>query len=232
MNPISHLVYYTQNYSLFGIGFPPMHILISAIPMALMGYIIGFGDIVFADTLYKSAAKERPDEKYQYPITAVQVVSSVRNFLHAFFAPSATMSGPVWVGQTAAMTIRYQSNKSMHSIVGGSGTFNIWHFVAYLILPLYALFSPILPIGIGLIFTLQAFVCFYMAIGMCPTREEIGLAGIIGTVLAVQGPTVGLAIAIVVTFVIMYRGKEPAAQPPAPAAPAKAAEESETNKKE
>jgi hypothetical protein len=94
----------------------------------------------------------------------------------------------------------------MDSIFGGSGTFNIVKWMCVLSLPLVAFFRPILPIAIALTIMVQGFACFYIAMEMAKTKEEQGVAGVVGAILAIGGPLYGLASGIILYLVVQKIG--------------------------
>ena len=48
--------------SIFAVGFPPISKFISAIPLALICYVLAFGDFVTSQTLVEEAQDSRSDE--------------------------------------------------------------------------------------------------------------------------------------------------------------------------
>jgi hypothetical protein len=48
---------------------------------------------------------------------------------------------------------------------------------------------------------IQAFGCFYVALGLCKNNTQRGVAGLIGGVLAITNPQTGLIVGIVVSFI-------------------------------
>ena len=74
-------------------------------------------------------------------------------------------------------------------------------WVCCLILPLVALIRPILPLSMSLTLMIQAFGCFYVALGLCKNNTQRGVAGLIGGVLAITNPQTGLLVGIVISFI-------------------------------
>ncbi len=190
-------------WSIWGVGIPSMDIFIAALPMAIVAYIIAFGDIVVGETLLKRANKMRSDEFIDIDTNRTNILCGFRNLLEGCLAPTITLAGPLWAAMTVAVTERYcQGKKSMSTIFGGTGTFNIMKFLCILSLPLVAIFKPVLPLAIALTLMVQAFACFFIAMELVETPEERGVAGITGAVLAVGGPTYGLTAGIILFFLI------------------------------
>ena len=63
------------------------------------------------------------------------------------------------------------------------------------------LIRPILPRSMSLTLMIQAFGCFYVALGLCKNNTQRGVAGLIGGVLAITNPQTGLLVGIVISFI-------------------------------
>ena len=210
---IPHFKTVFTTWSIFGVGIPGLHIFISALPMAIVAYIIAFGDIVVGETIMKRANQKRQDEFIDVNTNRTNILCGIRNMIEGSLAPTVTLAGPLWAAMTVAVTERYiQGKKVMSSIFGGTGTFNIMKFVCILFLPLVAIFKPVLPLAIALTLMVQAFACFFIAMEMVTTNEERGVAGITGAVLAISGPTYGLATGILLYFLVQKMMTEPEVQ--------------------
>ncbi|MDR1621438.1 MAG: hypothetical protein LBS00_03575 [Synergistaceae bacterium] len=194
-----------NNFSMMGVGFPSIKILMSAIPMALIAYVIAFGDIVAGTEFFRDAGRVRKDEIIDVDPNRSNVICGLRNILQSLFCPTVTMSGPLWSAMCLSVAERYKTGKeNMYSIWGGVCTFNIFKVVCILIIPLIALIRPVLPLSMSLTLMIQAFGCFYVAFNMVNDNEERGVAGVVGSILAVAGPAAGLAAGIVIAVVVQY----------------------------
>jgi len=190
-------------WSVFGVGIPSLDVFIAALPMAVVAYIVAFGDLIVGESLVKRASKVRTDEHIDINTNRTNVLCGIRNMLEGALAPTVTLAGPLWAAMTVAITERYcQGKKSMSTIFGGTGTFNIAKFACILFLPLVAIFKPVLPLAIALTLMVQAFACFFIAMELAVTPEERGVAGLTGAILAVGGPTYGLAAGLMLFFFI------------------------------
>ncbi|MBC2724418.1 MAG: hypothetical protein HGJ97_17450, partial [Desulfosporosinus sp.] len=135
------------------------------------------------------------------------ILCGIRNMIEGVFFPTLTLAGPLWAAMTVSIAERYkQGRQAMDSIFGGSGTFNIVKWMCVLSLPLVACFRPILPIAIALTIMVQGFACFYIAMQMVDTKEEQGVAGVVGAILAIGGPIYGLVSGIVLYIVVQRLG--------------------------
>jgi hypothetical protein len=202
-NPLPGLKWVAQNFSIIGAGFPPAHILLSALPMALIAYVIAFGDIVGGTAFLNDTKKYRTDEYIDINPDRTNVCCGIRNLIECFFSPTCTMSGPLWTAMTVTVAERYKSGKeNMYSIFGGSCTFNTSKVICCAIIPLMALIKPALPLAMALTLMIQAFGSFYVALTMCRTNIERGVAGITGGAIAASAnPAYGLLIGILLYVV-------------------------------
>lgn len=205
-NPFPGLAYAAKNLTVFGIGLPPLHIFVSAIPMALMTYVIAFGDVVGGSAFLNETKKHRTDEDLDINPDRTNVCCGVRNLVEAFFAPTCTMSGPLWTAMTVTVAERYKTGKeNMYSIFGGACTFNLFKVLSCACIPLMALVRPILPLAMSLTLMIQAFGSFYVGMTFCRTNVERGVAGITACVIATSAnPSTGLFVGIVISLVAEF----------------------------
>lgn len=204
---VPHVGEVFQTFNAFGIGFPGLSIFIAALPMAIVAYIIAFGDIVIGQTVIEKANEYRDDEIIDMNPNRTNILCGIRNLIEGSMFPTVTLAGPLWAAMTVAVAERYkQGRQAMDSIFGGSGTFNIIKWMCVLSLPLVAFFRPILPIAIALTIMVQGFACFYIAMEMVKTKEEQGVAGVCGAILAIGGPLYGLASGVILYLIIQKIG--------------------------
>lgn len=55
-----------SEYTVFGVGFPPLIMYLTAIPTVLAAYIVLFGDVLQSKSILKEADEARQDEKIDY----------------------------------------------------------------------------------------------------------------------------------------------------------------------
>jgi hypothetical protein len=194
-------------YSIFGVGIPPLMTWIHVIPMAIVAYIIAFGDVIVGYQIMKDANEFRKDEVIDADPNRLNLMCAVRNFLEGCIAPTVTLAGPLWAAMTVAVTERYKLGRNaMDSIFGGSGSFNFMKFASCLILPLVCIFKPALPVALSLTLMIQGFACVYISMRLVNNNSERGIAGVTGGALAAGGPLMGLAVGLVLCFALL--GKE------------------------
>ena len=203
-NPFPGLNWVWHNFSILGIGLPPAEIIAKDIPMAIMCYVIAFGDIVGGTAFLHDTKRYRQDEYIDISPDRTNMCCGFRNLIEAFFSPTCTMSGPLWSAMTVSVAERYKTGKeNMYSIFGGSCTFNTTKWICQLIVPLMALIRPILPLAMAQTLIIQAFGSFYVGMNMARTNVERGVAGITAGAIAIcPNPSYGLFVGIVLCIFI------------------------------
>ena len=192
-----------MDYTVFGVGFPAINYWIDALPLVFAAYIIAFGDFVLAEVVVKEADIVRQDEVIEFNPTRSNLISGVRNLIMGLFAPYGPLCGPLWAGGTIAIAERYKHGKAaMDSIYGGCGSFIMAMFVASLFLPVISLVRPVLPAALSLTLLVQGYACFYIAMNMCRTNQERGIAGTMAIFLAAKSAAWGLGIGILLVLII------------------------------
>ncbi|QEW07049.1 solute carrier family 23 protein [Nitrincola iocasae] len=197
------------NYLPFTIGFPSMSLILAAIPTAIIAYIIAFGDIIVGQSLLKRVDHLRPDEKIEVNVDRVHLVTGIRNLMHSFFAPYPGLAGPLFTGVMATIAERYRYGRgAMDTIYSGAGVFWIVGFIALFLLPLVTLFRPVLPIALSITLLITGYLCIAVAVEQIDNATSMGVAGIMGVVLATHGAAWGLGIGFVLWLLIELRSKQ------------------------
>jgi hypothetical protein len=182
-----------SNFTIFGVGFPGMGHFISAAPLAILLYLIAFGEIVVTKTVIDEAAEIRKDEIVDYNVNRTNVIIGLRNTILAIIAPYPPLAGPNWVGGTVSTVERYkQGKKAMNSLHDGISSFILAMGVAALARPLVTLLEPVFPIAMIITMLLTGFACGYVAMNMLKTNLDRGIAAIMGVTIFAQGAAVGL----------------------------------------
>jgi hypothetical protein len=196
-------------YLPFNVGFPGIELLVAAIPTAIIAYIIAFGDIIVGQSLIKRVDHLRPDEKIEVNVDRVHLVTGIRNVIHAFFAPYPGLAGPLFTGAMATIAERYRyGRKAMDTIYSGASVFWIVGFIALFMLPLVTLFKPVLPIALSITLLITGYLCIAVAVEQIDNATSMGVAGIMGVVLATHGAAWGLGVGLAMYFMIEYRGRK------------------------
>jgi hypothetical protein len=193
------------NFTIFSpnVGFPPATFFIQALPLMFAAYIIAFGDFVLAEVVVKDADVARPDEVIDFNPNRSNIIAGLRNFVLAFLAPYGPLNGPLWAGGQVAVAERFKmGKKGMYSIFGGLVSYTGAMAIAGFLMVVIDLVRPVLPAGLTLTLIVQAYACYYIAMEMCRTKEERGIAGIMATFLALKGAAWGLATGIILHLII------------------------------
>ncbi len=192
------------NYLPFTVGFPTVDMFITAIPTAIIAYIIAFGDVIVGETLVRDAnTEDRPDELLDLDSDRIHLVTGIRNLLHSFFAPYPGLAGPIWTAVTATVADRYRHGRSaMDSLFSGCGTFWIAGFIALFMLPLVTFFKPFLAIGLSLTLVVTGYLCIITAFKQVKDPTAMGVAGTMAIVLAMHGAAWGLGAGVILHILL------------------------------
>lgn len=195
-----------REYTVIGLGFPPLQLFLSAIPTVLAAYIVLFGDVLQSRALVAEADHLRPDEHVDYNPDRAHLIFGGRNTLMSILGPDITMAGPLWAAMQVVVIERYKEGKqAMHSLFGGSGSFRWGTNTGLLLLPIVSLVEPILGIALSLTLLIQGFVSVRIGITEARSNRDLGIAGIIGAVLVTRGATWAFAVGIVLTLLVYGR---------------------------
>lgn len=195
----------------FSIGFPTVSMFLTAVPLAVVVYIIAFGDFITSEALITEADEARKDEKIDFNANRSNLISSIRNIVMALICPYTQLCGPLWAAVTAAVAQRYKEGpEAMESIHSGAGTFRWSTFLGVSLVPIVSLLQPVLPVALSLTLLVQGYICTRLAMEMCKTDTERGIAGCMGAVLAIQGAAWGLAVGILLYFALKGYSKKKA----------------------
>ncbi|MCA0986999.1 DUF3360 domain-containing protein [Guptibacillus algicola] len=192
-----------SEYTVFGLGFPPLMLFVTAIPTVLAAYIVLFGDVLQSKALVEEAEDYRRDEKIDYNPNRAHMIFGGRNTIMSILGPDVTMAGPLWAAMQVVVIERFkEGKKAMNSIFGGSGSFRWGTNTGLLLLPIVSLVQPILGIALALTLLIQGYVSVKVGILESRSNRDLGIAGIIGAVLATKGAAWAFAVGILLTFLI------------------------------
>lgn len=192
-----------KSVGVFGVGFPGMRMFINALPLALICYVIAFGDFVTSESLIEEAKAERDDEIIDFNSSRSNLISGVRNVILALFAPFPPLAGPLWVGMTVSVSIRYKEGKeAMSSLLGAMGSFRLGTLISVICIPVVTLLKPVFPVGAGITLIFQAFVCGRIGMEYCETDLDKSIAAIMAVVLAMQGSAWALLVGFGLNIVL------------------------------
>ncbi|MFH6888846.1 MULTISPECIES: permease family protein [Corynebacterium] len=192
-----------SEYTVFGVGLPPAHMFLTAIPTVLAAYIVVFGDVLQANAVLKEADHVRTDEAVVYSPSRAHLLFGGRNMLMSIIGPDVAMCGPLWAAMHVVIVERYkQGKRAMRTIFGGAGSFRWGTNVGLLLLPITSFVEPILPVGLALTLIIQGFVSVRVGIMESKNQKDLGIAGVTAGVLATQGAAWGFAAGIIMVLVV------------------------------
>ncbi|GHD10803.1 hypothetical protein [Zhihengliuella salsuginis] len=192
-----------SEYTVFGVGLPPLMMFITAIPTVLAAYIVVFGDILQAKVVLKEASDLRPDEAVVYNPNRAHLIFGGRNALMSIIGPDTTMCGPLWAAMHVTTSERYKKGpKAMPSIFGGAGWFRWGTNTGLWLLPVISFVEPILGVALALTLLIQGFVSIKVGIMEARSRTDLGIAGVTAAVLATNGASWGFFTGILLCLLI------------------------------
>jgi len=193
-------------WTIFGLGLPPLKMFISGLPMVISCYIVLFGDMIQTQCLLEDASKKRPDEFIDYNPNRSHLVFGLRNVVMSIFGPDLTMSGPLAAAMQVVLCERYKNGReTMDSIHGGAVSYRYGTLSGYLLLPIVTLVKPILGIALAATMLIQGYVSIRVGVLKSKTVNDLSIAGIMAAVIATKGAALGLASGILLCGFINNR---------------------------
>ena len=169
-----------------------------------MVYIIAFGDFVTSGALLNEADRIRTDEIIEFNSNRSNLISGIRNFIEGILIPYIPLCGPLWAAVSAAVFERYKEGRdSMDSVYSGVGTFRLMTFISVAIVPIVSLLQPTLPVALSLTLLVQGYVCTRLAISICEKPIDMGIAGVMASIIAIKGAAWGLGVGIILVLLLL-----------------------------
>ena len=194
-----------EKMSPFNVGWPEFSMFVKAFPLALMSYVILFGDIITGTEIIKAAEKARPDEKVNIDTNRSHLSLAIRNAAMALIAPFFPYQGALWTGVHVVIVQRWtDGRKSMDSLFSGIHSYYVFGVpVLYLCLPLVTALKPLMGVALSLTLVLTGFACAYVAMAIPRTAIERGVVLLTAVSLAVFSPWIGMTVGIVATLLLV-----------------------------
>ncbi|RZU62577.1 hypothetical protein [Zhihengliuella halotolerans] len=190
-------------YTVFGVGLPPLMMFVTAVPTVLAAYVVVFGDVLQAKAVLKEASDVRPDEAVVYNPDRAHLIFGARNALMSIIGPDTTMCGPLWAAMHVTTTERYKKGpQAMPSIFGGAGWFRWGTNTGLWLLPVISFVEPILGVALALTLLIQGFVSIKVGILEARSRTDLGIAGVTAAVLATNGASWGFVAGILLCLLV------------------------------
>ena len=207
-----------SSFSAIGLGFPSASTWAAAVSLAIVAYVLAFGDILVLEAMIDDASQARPDEKIIFSVPRNHIITSIRNLFQGFCIPFISLCGPQWTGGQALVVNRYKhATTDEEPSYWGGATSLFWGMsIAMVFHPLVQIVLPAKMIGFGLTLLIQGYLCIYLAFAMCHTNVQRGIAGVMGAVLVTanyvklwgsplwSGPTLALIIGAILFFALEY----------------------------
>ncbi|MCH8542231.1 MAG: hypothetical protein LAT61_01550 [Alcanivorax sp.] len=195
----------------FSIGWPDAQMFIQGIPLALIAYIILFGDLVTGNEVLRDGLKFRKDEKIDINPGRSHLSLSIRNGIMAIVAPFFPTQGSVWTGVHVIIVQRWKLGpKSMNSLHSGLHSYYLMGIpFIFFTLPLLTALQPLLPVALALTLVLTGFACAYIAMSIPTENISRGTVVLIGAALAFFEPWIGLLVGIAATLLLVGWDRNP-----------------------
>ncbi len=195
----------------FAIGWPSAEMFIKSIPLALITYVILFGDIVTGNEVIREGMATRKDEHIDISPNRTHLSLAIRNGLMGLFAPFFPTQGALWTGVHVIIVQRWkQGRRAMDSLHSGLVSYYLMGIpILFVLLPLLTGLRPLLGVALSLTLVLTGFACAYIAMAIPRNNTSRGAVVLIGVGLALFEPWVGLLFGIVTTLLLVGWDRNP-----------------------
>jgi len=209
-----------SSFSAIGLGMPPASLWIAGISLAVVAYVLAFGDILVLEAMIEDCNNTRKDEKVVFEVSRNHIITAFRNIFQGICLPFLPLCGPQWTGGQALVVNRFKhSTPEQEPSYWGGATSIFWGMsLAMVFHPLVQIILPAKLIGFGLTLLIQGYLCIYLAFAMCKTNVQRGIAGVMGAALVSanyvklwdnafwSGPTIALLVGAILFFLLEYDG--------------------------
>ncbi len=191
----------------FFIGWAEPSVWIRAFPIALIAWVIAYGDFVTVQQLGMQALRD--DEFIEFDPNRTNVICGIRNLVLSLFAPYPALAGPLSAPYCVATYQRYKQSgrQGMDSIYDGSGTNLIFTVVGLFVFPLYEASLAASGAILVVVLCIQGFVCAQISFDLARDKMDQGLAGMIAGFILARGGGVGLAAGLLLYFLLADNDK-------------------------
>ena len=195
----------------FAIGWPSMEMFIQGMPLALITYVILFGDLVTGNEVIREGLQNRQDEHIDINPTRSHISLAIRNALMGISAPFFPTQGALWTGVHVIIMQRWKQGKeAMGSLHSGLASYYLMGLpILFFLLPLLTGLKPLLGIALSLTLVLTGFACAYIAMAIPKNNTSRGAVVLIGAALAFFEPWIGLLIGIATTLLLVGWDRNP-----------------------
>ncbi|MDT0596372.1 xanthine permease [Glaciecola petra] len=188
-----------EKSSPFIIGWPSWGTFAASFPLALITYILFFGDVVTGNEMIEQAQKSRKDEKLDLNSSRSHMATGIRNVLMGITAPFFCTQGVLWTGIQVVLLKKWsEGREKLDSLYDSIGSFYLFGIpLLYVLLPLVTLLEPLLPVALAVTLILTAFACATLALSLVSDATERGAMVITAMAFSVFEPWLGLGIGLI-----------------------------------
>lgn len=188
-----------EKASPFAIGWPSVDTFAASFPLALITYILFFGDVVTGNEMIEQAQKTRTDEILELNGSRAHMATGIRNAVMGIIAPFFSTQGVLWTGIQVILLKRWaQGRDKVDSIFDSIGSFYAFGLpFLFILLPLVTLLEPLLPVALAVTLILTAFACATLALSLVQDATERGAMVITAMAFSVFEPWLGLLVGII-----------------------------------
>ena len=189
----------------FAIGWPSLEMFLQGIPLAIITYVILFGDMVTGNEVIRDGLTKRQDEHIDINPTRTHLSVGIRNALMGIFAPFFPTQGAMWTGVQVIIVQRWkQGVKGMNSLHSGLASYYLMGIpLLFFLLPLLTGLQPLLGVALSLTLVLTGFACAYVAMSIPQNNTSRGTVVLIGAALAFFEPWIGLTFGVLATVLLV-----------------------------
>ncbi|MCB1663573.1 MAG: hypothetical protein H6995_08900 [Pseudomonadales bacterium] len=188
----------------FAIGWPDVNMFLTALPLAFIAYIIVFGDIITGMAIVKEASPHRPDDPIDFNSNRTHFSLAIRNVVMSIFAPFFPSQGCLWAGVHVVIVNRWKDGPDkMQSLYSGISSYYVCGLpILMLFYPWITFLKPLLPIALALTLVLTGIACAGVAMAKSRSSFANGAVFLSAIALATFTPWIGLAIAVLCTWLL------------------------------
>lgn len=187
------------------IGWPDTALLLHCLPLALVAYVIVFGDLITGNEVLKEAIPDREDEKIDINPTRSHLSLAIRNAVMGVAAPFFPTQGSLWTGVHVIVVQRWREGReTMNSLHSGIASYYLMSLpFIFLLMPLLTGLKPLMGIALSLTLVLTGFACAYVAMAIPKQPTERGVVLLTAVALALFAPWQGLLVGIAATILLV-----------------------------
>ena len=176
----------------FMIGWGSPDMWVAGIPMALISWVIAYGDFITVQQLGYQA--QRDDEYIEFDPNRTNVICGFRNVVIALVAGYPAQAGPLSAPYCVATYQRYKQSgrQGMDSIYDGSGTNISFTAIGLFVYPLYMAAAAAAGPMLVVVLTIQGYVCTQICFDLAFDKVDEGVAGMLAGFILARGGGVGL----------------------------------------